>query len=290
MKTMRLSDGGELAYRESGSGQPLLVIHGWGLSGAAFSAQLRTLGNDFRVIVPDLRGHGQSSDYQPGGFGRLADDLAELIDGLAAGPAVVVGWSLGALVAWDLALRHGAARTAGVLSVDMVPRLLNDDRWPHGLREGAGRAAFVRSMGRMRSSWSDFTRVFVPKILAADGPRDAEMLGWLYGIAEANRGSSMAEIWGDMVEQDICATLPAIDAPCLHIYGERSQLYQPAAATWLAEHVPGLQVIAFEESGHAPHLEEPHRFDRTITEFARSAAHAAVGKNSRADAGPNRIH
>ncbi|GII52373.1 hydrolase [Planotetraspora thailandica] len=100
--------GGRLFYTDEGTGgETVLLVHGGTCDSHDWAAQIEPFGAHHRVIAPDLRGHGRSTEVTGGLTPReFADDLALLLDSLDAGPAVVVGHSLGATVASVLAVEH----------------------------------------------------------------------------------------------------------------------------------------------------------------------------------------
>src|SRR5687767_3123685 len=97
-------DGRRLATWDRGEGTPLLFIHGVGTSGALWQSDLGALVTYCRVIVYDRRGYGRSSE-SPGDWESHREDAAALLEKLCAEPAVVVGYSGGAMIALDLALQ-----------------------------------------------------------------------------------------------------------------------------------------------------------------------------------------
>jgi 3-oxoadipate enol-lactonase len=104
MPTLSIDDI-QIAYQHIGAGEPVLLIHGLGSSARDWEFQTPALAARYQVIAADLRGHGGSS--KPRGryrITRFATDMAELLQGLAAAPAHVVGLSLGGMVALELAL------------------------------------------------------------------------------------------------------------------------------------------------------------------------------------------
>ncbi|MEV0472178.1 alpha/beta fold hydrolase, partial [Streptomyces prunicolor] len=89
---------------------PLVLVHGWGGDGREWSRHAEELAGPFRVIVPDLRGHGRSEVPHDGNTPvEMADDLAALVATLGAGPVVAVGHSMGGQVVNLLAVRHPRA-------------------------------------------------------------------------------------------------------------------------------------------------------------------------------------
>src|SRR5215207_3063268 len=108
--------GRRLACWDRGHGTPLVFIHGVGTSGELWASDLRELASECRLIVYDRRGYGQSSE-SPRDWAAHGEDAAAVIEALDAGPAVVVGYSGGAMVALDL----------GVNRSELVSRLVLAD-------------------------------------------------------------------------------------------------------------------------------------------------------------------
>jgi pimeloyl-ACP methyl ester carboxylesterase len=78
----------------------------------------------------------------------------------------------------------------------------------------------------------------------------------------------MANLWHALVRADYVETVQQLDIPTLITYGALSQIYTEDAAVWVDEHMPNSRRACFAESGHAPHLEEPQRFNQTLVAFA----------------------
>lgn len=131
MPFAKVDDGVELFYSEHGSGRSILAIHGWACDSNDWMWQIPALEPTYRVIAPDLRGHGRSTvpadGYAPSQF---AADLARLLEELGTGPVIALGHSLGTIVASTLAVDRPDLVTALVLSdpvyglpADMMPML-----------------------------------------------------------------------------------------------------------------------------------------------------------------------
>ncbi len=270
MKILNLADGGLLKYESEGSGRPIVLLHGWGMRGEFFRQQIAAWSPRFRVVVPDLRGHGESSRLKDGqGLPTLVDDVAELLVSLDLSGSLLVGWSMGAMVAWGVMQRKEAARVSGLVTIDMVPRLLNDENWKFGLREGKDASVFSAVTARMIADWPGFTRIFVPRIFAS-GQREkcTALTDRIINETEKNDPESMARLWLSMADQDFRGNLSQINTPTLVIHGARSQLYSEEASNWVVSHMPNARLVNFANSGHAPHLEESELFNQAIAKFA----------------------
>ena len=267
---LRLSDGGLLDYDDVGSGTPIVFLHGWSLGKGAFGIQRRTLSGQFRVIVPDMRGHGASARFGEGDtIGTLASDLEELLGHLELNDVILVGWSMGALVAWELARGKDRDRIAGIVSIDMVPRVLNDDDWQYGLRAGTHLYDAEIDLTRMREDWAAFSKAYVPKVFADDERYDrSDLKQRMIGLIADNDVESMANLWTQLVKSDYVDFVRQLDIPTLVTYGKLSQIYTAEAAAWMEQHLPDARKVQFDQAGHAPHLEQPEEFNSALAAFA----------------------
>ena len=247
-----------------------MFLHGWSLGKGAFGIQRRELSDRFRIVIPDMRGHGNSTDFAKGdGIDTLAGDLEQLLVHLDLNDVILVGWSMGALVAWEFAKGPQRGRMAGIVTIDMVPRVLNGDGWQHGLRSGTHLYDVDIDLTKMREDWRAFTRAYVPKVFA-DGKsaERRELIDKMVEFVSDNDLDSMVGLWTSLVHADYVETVQTLDVPTLITYGKLSQIYTEEAAVWMDQHVPNSQRIGFAESGHAPHLEEPQRFNESLAGFA----------------------
>jgi len=274
MNRFVLSDGSSIVYRDEGVGRPLLLLHGWGVSSALFERQFQNLCGDFRLIAPNLRGHGESVAFHEGQeFTRLADDIQELIAHLALQGTVLVGWSMGAMVAWDLLSRTNAPDISGLVTIDMVPCLLNQRGWDFGLRTGSDARVFDRALKAMRADWPRFTRVFVPRIFTGKNTRyGMDGVDRVCAIAARNDPESMARLWSCLVEQDFRTKLRGIDVPALVMCGAESQLYRIDASHWVVENMHDARLKIFSRAGHAPQLERADAFNQALGNFVHRLA------------------
>lgn len=268
--SLQLRDGTLMSFLDEGAGDPVVLVHGWAVTAEYFDSIAADLSAEFRVIRPDLRAHGLTlSGDLPLEIGTLAADLAELLEQLDLHNAVVLGWSMGALVAWRHFLDFGADRLAGHIVEDMTPRVLNSVGWQLGMANGLDAAASARAMRAMHRDWPAYAEAFTPKILSRDrAVRDPELVARICEEIQLREPQSMAALWGAMVREDFRAELPAVKLPTLVAYGERSDAYGPETSRYLVDSLPNAERKGFPHSGHAPHLEEPEEFSEAVIAFA----------------------
>ncbi|ETC99143.1 alpha/beta fold hydrolase, partial [Asaia sp. SF2.1] len=136
MPSLKLCDGNSLHYKDMGKGRPVLLVHGWPLTGDMWEYQtLALLEAGYRVITYDRRGFGQSS-HPFGGYDydTLTGDLAELIDHLDLRDLTLVGFSMGGGEVARYLSSYGPSRLAGVALISsVVPYLLQDQSNPDGV-------------------------------------------------------------------------------------------------------------------------------------------------------------
>lgn len=268
MALFELRDGGRMVYESAGQGPALVFVPGWAGGGNLFARQRDALADQFTVVTVNLRGQGGCSAVPTDqGLETLGDDLVQLCEALSLEAPILVGWSMGAMVVWRALLAASPVPAAGAVIIDMVPRLLNDADWKHGLIEGADARVFDYAMKAMVASWPAYMAAVVSGILAADSPQQP-LLDELLETSLACDPDSMARLWASMVNQDFRTDLAAMELPTLVAHGGRSQLYSRAAAQWLAAALPDGRRVEFGDSGHAPHMEQPDSFNAALVEFA----------------------
>lgn len=267
LKSFTASDGAKIAYRDTGGGTPIVLLHGL-MAHAGFFAEQAALAARFRIIALDLRGHGQSAAALDGaapGVERMALDVAELAEALDLEGAVGVGWSLGATILWHVLAGPAAARFAGAVVVDMTARVKNDDEWDLGLSPEACEARSIA----IRDDFESFALTAGQAIFAQPvAPPRRRLADWASLEFARNDPAAMAAVWASLVRQDVRALLEKIQHPTLIVHGRHSGLYGEDTAGHLVAALPHARAVRFENSGHAPHLEEPALFNATLQDFA----------------------
>ena len=256
---------------ETGSGRPLIFLHGWSSHGDYFGPQVEALTRDFRLIRPDLPGHRRSPATPDGlGISALAGELRTLVTTRGLGKAVLIGWSMGAMVALEYIARFGSANLAGLVIEDMTVKITNESGWRFGIRNGFDAAQSAAAVAAMREDWAGYSQNAMPRLFARSYSPDAELADWISSEIAKNDGDAMAALWQSMAEQDYRTLLPGLTLPVLILHGGESQLYEPAVSQWMAANIPGARRTCFDNAGHSPHLEVPEAYNRALVDFVMS--------------------
>ena len=278
MQVFNASDGARIAYSDSGRGTPIVLLHGL-MAHAGFFEGQAGLAENFRIIALDLRGHGESAaaDGEPPSVERMAADVAELADALDLDGAIGVGWSLGATLLWHVLAGPAGRRFAGAVVVDMTARVRNDDEWDLGL---SAEACEARSLA-IQDDFESFALTAGQAIFAQPvAPQHRELADWASLQFARNDADAIASIWSSLIRQDVRALLERIQHPTVIVHGGRSELYGDDTAGHLVAALPHARAVRYENSGHAPHLEEPALFNATLKDFADSLSLARTPENS----------
>ncbi|GAA4623392.1 alpha/beta fold hydrolase [Actinoallomurus vinaceus] len=247
-------------HRTTGHGPDLVLIHGVGLDRSMWDRCLPELARHHRVTVVELRGHGRSPRAEPGiTVADLASDVAEV----AAGASHVVGFSLGALVAQELAL----AAPARVRSLTLVASVA--DRGPE-------EAAAVRA--RLDRAAADFEgaaraaveRWFSDEWAAREPRRRREVLATLLAN---DRTSYLAcyEVFAT-ADRDLWPRLGEISALTLAVTGSDDPGSTPAMARRIASAIPRARSLIIPGARHLLPLERPAELCHAIRTHVRSAS------------------
>lgn len=270
MREMRLADGRRFAWREAGQGRPLVLLHGWAMSSAVFAEALADLGRDFRVLAPDLRGHGQSDGSQGYALADFAADLDVWLKALDLSGVVLAGWSLGGEVALELlpALRD---RAAGLLLLSTTPRFTAGDGWQAGLPNGQVHAMARSLKGNYQKAMGEFFALqFVDGEVSPERYRSIVAFAVQAGRLPAPEVALAA--LATLRTADLRPKLAALDLPALVMHGELDPIIPAGAGRFLAENLPRGRLTLIPGAGHAPFLSRPRESFRAWREFIHGTA------------------
>ena len=270
------SNGIEIYYEEHGSGEPLLLIMGWGGNAATWHPQLAGLAEQFRVITFDNRGVGRSSSPEgPYSVSQMAGDVVGLLDALEVPRAHVFGISLGGMIAQELAIEHPGridtlilgCTTPGSCHAAGVARLQSDI------------CAFHDSNGQGSLEWlSDLLkRLWTEEAMTKSTTELQDFVLSLIRFPPTAHG--LRHQADAVLEHDTYDRLDRIRHRTLVMTGDEDMLIDPKNSEILAERIPNAELQIFKGLRHAFHLERPDLSNKAIIEFI-------LGKRSEAKADP----
>lgn len=249
----------KLHHEIHGDGLPVLMIHGFPFDRTIWKSQVAALSSDYRVITPDLRGHGQT----PASDGvytmdLLAHDVLALLDELGVERAVWVGHSMGGYLSMA-ALRLAPERLMGLALVATHPHADSEDRRIQRIQS----AESALENGSANIALSMMSMLFAtntdPKSPTARGVYDIMIEASPEGLNGALRG--MAE------RPESVATLQALSIPALVIAGAEDQIVDVAVAEKMAAMIPQAELVVVPEAGHMVMVEQPDATNEALRRF-----------------------
>jgi pimeloyl-ACP methyl ester carboxylesterase len=245
MKRIAL-DGFELAYERRGEGAPLVLIHGFPLDHSIWEDVLPLLEKDFDLILPDLRGFGESTiPDSPNSMTAMSRDIASLLDALGIEKASLAGHSMGGYVSLALA-REFPHRLSGLA-------LVSSQAVGDTLERKEGRyktAADVAEQG-VRVVVEAMGDKFSPKPQVCDALRPLMERQSIPGVAGALK--AMAE------REDMTNFLASFSLPLVLIHGDTDALIPVDRAREIHSLVPSAHFVELSGAGHTPMMEAPEK-------------------------------
>lgn len=265
-------------------GQPdapaLLLIHGWSQSCLSWDRQL-PLARTHRLILPDLRGHGQSDKpADPAAYDTprpWADDIDAILTQLGATRPLLVGWSMGGLVALDYLSRHGGDRVAGLALVGCG--ITTGRHVPEAARQERAADSAITAQGMYGDDLGDNLDATLAFLRACfhqqpDAGDLARMMGFNMLVPPAIRAAARLR------HADHRQTAAEFTKPVLLLNGAHDRAARPAMIDEAQAGFADVTRITFDGCGHAPFWEEPARFNRDLARFAASLPSTPPGPTS----------
>ncbi len=252
-----------LVSRTFGTGNDLVLLHGWGMNSGAFSSFIPFLSDHFRVTTIDLPGFGENAGLLPAQYTLSA--LTDMIALHLPEQCIVAGWSLGGLVAQSVALRQPGLR--GVITLASTPRFMAGPGWPgiapelledfksqldKDYRKTIDRFLAIQALGS-DSAKQDIKRIR-RQIMDFPQPAPQALHGGL-------------TILGD---EDIRDRIGRIQSPSLRVYGRCDTLVPSSGIDRICELHPQADTVVLPHASHAPFISHPQQTANIILSFAAS--------------------
>ncbi|MGY3390527.1 pimeloyl-ACP methyl ester carboxylesterase [Bradyrhizobium sp. USDA 3311] len=225
-------------YAVFGRGEPVLLLHG-GLANANYwGHQVRALQRRYQVIVMESRGHGRSSrNQEPYGYDVMASDVVGLLDHLKIRKAAIVGWSDGAIIGLDIAMKHPERVTK------LFAFAANSD--PSGVADIASSDVFNAYIARAGEEYKRLS------------PTPTEYKSF---VAEITKMWESQPKW-------TASDLAAIKVPTWIVDGDHDEAIKRENTEFMAANIPGAGLLIQPEVSHFSFLQDPEQFNDDVLRF-----------------------
>ena len=267
-KTALLPNGITLGYLELGNpaGPPMVLIHGYTDTARDWLPLVPYLPKSSRLILVDIRGHGQSSKPECC-YSRLdfAYDIKLLLDKLGVARADIVGHSLGSIISQTFA-EYWPERTRKVVLISSTGGAVTCTA-PGAAAPKPSGMDFRSEILKLREPIDPESK-FMVEWWASPTPVDADFLR----RQRRDAAAIPLKVWLAVLDQaltgmDLQSTLPRLKAPTLLIWGAKDPIFGPEDRRTLQEGLPAAKVILYPDFGHNAFWEDPKRVARDLTAF-----------------------
>jgi pimeloyl-ACP methyl ester carboxylesterase len=253
-------DGVKIYYEVHGDGPPLILTHGYSSTSAMWRGQVEALSQCHKLVLWDMRGHGQS-DYpeDPAAYSEAltVGDIAAVLDEVGARTAIVGGLSLGGYMSLAFHRAH-PERVSALLIIDTGPGFKKDDA-----RETWNRRALDTA--------ERFDREGLAVLQSATRERATANHRNATGLARAARGM--------LTQRDarVIELLPDIKVPALIVVGADDTPFL-AASDYMTAKIPGARKVVIPSAGHAVNIDKPQAFIDAVLPFIESLPPGATAE------------
>lgn len=266
MAYLTREQGQNVYYEDYGTGdKAIMLIHGWGMGVRAWDYTLPALSAaGHRVVLIDHRGCGKSDkDFNDMSINSIAGDVCALVNKLGLTSVVLNGWSLGGAVAVAAADTLGD-RCAGVaLTCAATPLYLQRDDFPHGGTE----EAMAETVAGINADRVNFLMGLSQGVCATEvGPVVEQWMWEIFMEASPLAVATIAEL-GPLDQRD---TLAGLNVPIVSFVGAKDVVVDPEICRSVSGFNSRAKIVEFEESGHAPFIDEAARYNSELLAFLGS--------------------
>lgn len=254
-----------LDFDDDGPGPVVILLHGFPLNRSMWKAQMAKIGSLYRVIAPDLRGHGHTA--APDGvysIDAMADDVLDLLNALQLKePVVFGGLSMGGYIALSLVARHPERVRALILmdtraGADSAEAAIGREEMAKQVEASRSAAPVIQAM--LPKLFSEMTRNF-----------HADRIAPVHHMMEKTPARAVAgALRGMAARPDRTGDLARIQVPTLVLVGADDTITPPAEARAMAQAIPGAQFEIIPNAGHLAPLENPTASNEAILRFLSS--------------------
>lgn len=250
----------EIVYRVLGEGTPVVLLHPFPANHEFWLPVAQALATRYRVVLPDLRGHGESGlGDGPATMEKHAGDVARVMDDADLGRTPLVGVSIGGYVLFELWRRHRGRVTALGFCNTKAPADSAEAR--------AGRLQAAADV--LERGTEPFFESMIPRLLGKTTRETRpDLVEGALRMMRKMLPEDVAQVQRGMAERpDSVETLKAINVPTLVVTGDEDILTGLNEAELMYQHIPGSQLRVIPKAGHYSPWEQPEEAGRVLRQF-----------------------
>jgi len=252
----------DIYYEIIGQGEPLVMIRGLGSNVDHWYEQVPVLSKKYQLLVFDNRGIARSSD--PGGpFSTrdMAADTADLMETTGIKSAHMLGYSMGGMVAQEMALNYPEKVNGLILAATDCGITLRIKARP----EVSGLFSDMVSLGTPEAKLAAAACLYAKQTFESK----TEVIQRYNEVSMRFPASQeiMARQWAAVTQHDACSRLQNISSPTLTLTGSEDVLIPPENAKIMAERIPDARMSAIDDGGHLFLIEQPQQFNEAVMDF-----------------------
>lgn len=257
------SDDAEIVYRAEGSGPPVVLLHPFPAHHEFWNAIVPALSSRYRLIRPDLRGHGDSDIGEgPAVMTKHAADVARVMDAAGAGKAVLIGCSIGGYVLFEC-WRRFRVRISALVICDSRPQADSAEGRANRLKA----AADVLEQGTEPFFQAQIPRLFGRTTLSTR----PDLVDGAHRMMQKMSPEDVSQVQRGMAERpDSVPDLKTINVPTLILIGEEDVLSTVADGELMRQNIVGSQLKVIPKAGHYAAYEQPEAVGPILRQFVDS--------------------
>lgn len=252
----------QLVTRTQGTGNDLVFLHGWGMNSGAFTSFIPYLTNSFRVTTIDLPGFGENAKHVPSPYNT--ESLARMVTAHIPPKSIVVGWSLGGLVAQKIALL-GQADLKGLVTIASTPRFIAGPCWP-----GIAGELLAMFESQLESNYTKTLERFLAIQAMGSNTAKQDIKAIRGHISEYPEPDEQALKKGLKIlsTEDLRQHIGRISVPTLRMYGRLDSLVPTSGIDRICELHPQADTVVLPHAAHAPFISHPQQSADILCSFA----------------------
>lgn len=251
----------QLRAEQQGNGKEMVFLHGWGVNSAVWTDLAASLSHDYRITLIDLPGFGVNSQCCPQRY-DLESITAMVAEVMPPNP-VLLGWSLGGLVAQKLAIEY-PTKVNKLICISSTPKFMSAPDWP-GIKPEVLEAFASQLHSDIGATINRF--LAIQAMGSSRAKADILALRALLDKRPAPTPEALAGGLKILQQADVRSQLRAIECQTLRIYGKKDSLVPVGVMGETERLQPASVSMLFPDASHAPFISHPREFEQSLRDY-----------------------